>query len=329
MRTIISCTSENGSHWCDKVENLLLSIRRQGGSLAGAPAVVNVVGGVTEEFASRLAGLDATIRTVERFPALAPASNKLRMLELVDEFDFDVLVALDCDMIVTGDIGHFLSTTSLRAVPESRDPFATAQWHLIFDAFGIPPPPRDCPMISSGDSTFPFFKSGVLLIPSGFCGVLRDGWATRIKLYEDLCESPDGSALNRWFADQAGLALTVTEDRLPFEPLPVGLNFPMKSRIAARFAPEVRPPFVIHSGSQLDAEGFVLASRHRAVNPHVDEFNRYRADWLGRPYEGLRRPPLPRRVQMAAKDHAWYRSPLSRRLRRSAAIRSVKRMLLS
>ncbi len=42
-----------------------------------------------------------------RFDPRTPASNKLRMLELADTHDFDVLLAIDTDTIVLGDVGRY------------------------------------------------------------------------------------------------------------------------------------------------------------------------------------------------------------------------------
>ena len=94
LRVLLSCVSENRPGWYDKVYNLVLSVRSFGGSLADARVVVNFVDGADPEVARTLEGLGAEVRVVERFDARNPYANKLRMLELGKEFDFDVLVAL-------------------------------------------------------------------------------------------------------------------------------------------------------------------------------------------------------------------------------------------
>src|SRR5688500_13752400 len=110
---LFSCVSENGEPWFHKVYNLVLSLRLFGGSLAEARVVVNFVGDVDADYADRLNALGADVRIVERFDPRSPYLNKLRMLELAAEYEFDVLVALDCDVLIAGDLQPVLSTRTL------------------------------------------------------------------------------------------------------------------------------------------------------------------------------------------------------------------------
>src|SRR5918992_4130909 len=96
-RPLFSCVTENGKSWFVKVQNLVLSIREFGGSLASAPIVVNFVEGVDHAYERWLATFDADVRVVEPVDPVVRYANKLRMLELGEKDDFDILVALDCD----------------------------------------------------------------------------------------------------------------------------------------------------------------------------------------------------------------------------------------
>src|SRR3954467_11253614 len=97
-RALIACLGEDRPDWQVKMENLALSVRRFGETLADAPIVVHVVGDASPELRSKLDRLDAECRVVERMDRRLPTSNKLRMLEL-ERDDFDVLVMVDCDVI--------------------------------------------------------------------------------------------------------------------------------------------------------------------------------------------------------------------------------------
>ena len=102
-----SCVAENGDRWYQEAHNLVLSIRRFGGGLSTAPVVVNFVDAVEPRYESGLAELDAEVRVVPRFDRRTPASNKLRMLELADTHQFDVLLAIDTDTLVVGDVSRY------------------------------------------------------------------------------------------------------------------------------------------------------------------------------------------------------------------------------
>ena len=322
-----SCVAENRPDWCEKVFNLALSVRTFGGRLAQERFVANFVGGVRPEFKSKLAALDVETLAVEPYAAKVPTANKLRILDLGREADVDVLLALDCDMLVTGDVSQHLMVDSVRAVPESRDPFGPEQWRLIFESFAMEEPPQVCVMTGSGRSTYPFYKSGVLSIPTEYCSPLVRHWARYIKMFEDLCERSTAIE-NRWFADQVGLACAISAGQISFDPFPVAMNFPFRVRVHSGLSDEVRPPFVVHTGNQTDAQGFVLASRNKVINPYIDAFNDRRAEHLGLAYSGLTQPSIPIRLQRVLSGTKWYDSGVVRRLRSSGPARRLRRKVM-
>ena len=139
MKLLISCVAEDTPAWAEKVRLLSLSIRRFGGALADAPFIANFVGSTNS---AKIAGLDrlgVDVRRVLPLDARCPWANKLRMLEMPEILDCDVLLALDCDTLVMGDVRPLLSVDALCAVSEIPTPLPERGWRIVFDEFGLNP----------------------------------------------------------------------------------------------------------------------------------------------------------------------------------------------
>ena len=312
-RALFSCVGENRPEWFPKIENLVLSLRRFGGPLSEAPVVVNMIDGVEPPLASALERLDAEVRIVHTVDPRRLTANKLRMLELAESHHFDVLVMLDCDMIVKGDFAEEVRPGRVRAVPAGRDILDAARWQRLFALREVPLPDRTCVTSVTGQRTYPYFNSGVLFVPRELCGVLREHWLGHLRWILDSGVAALG--MDRLRKDQIPLAVALASARLAVDPLPVNLNL---SVTPARFARPYRhqwgPPFVLHYHRLIDDAGFLRASPNGRINPHLDEFNRARARHLDLAYTGLEPVPLARRVRAELKD-----LPLVRRARALAS----------
>jgi hypothetical protein len=328
-RPLFSCIAENDGAWTEKVASLILSLRTFGGSVADAPFVVNVVGDVSSTFAARVAELGAETRIVTRSAEGVPPTIKVEMLELVDEYDFDVLVALDCDVIVTGDIAPFLSSSTVRAALEGRDTtFSGDDWDSIYEAMRVDPGPRDRVLSSSGALSYPYYNTGVVMVPATMCRQLARSWREHIRSFERWCEHDDKPFRVRWWADQVGFAAAIASGDIALERLPVALNVHSNLRVHRSYLNELKAPFVIHYHQQYDDKGFLLACREARLDPYIDSFNLARAEHLGLGYPGLQRPSLARRAQTAARDNDWYQSRALRRMRFSRPGRALKRIFV-
>lgn len=316
---LFSCVGENRPDWFLKMENLVLSIRRFGGSLAGAPVVVNIVSGADDGFVQAMARLDAEVRVVEPVDRRRPTSNKLRMFELASERQFDVLAAIDCDIVAMGDLAGEIRPGRLRAVPAGRDVLPDETWQRLYQLLHVPLPPKSCTTVVSGQTTYPYFNSGVLLMPREMCGPLLEHWGRHLDwlLGPGLAEL----GLDRLRKDQIPLSAALATARIDVDPLPVNCNL---SVTAARFAAPYRrqwgPPFLFHYHRLIDDRGFLLPSPNPRINGYLDEFNRARSEHLGVAYGGLGSVPWRRRVGVLLKDKPGYRWVRDRTRRPSAPV---------
>ena len=316
MDVLISCVAENRPEWADKARGLVLSVREFGGALSRSQVVVNFVGDVSPELARPLERLGAEVRVVDPVDRRTALGNKLRMFELDQHADFDVLAALDCDVAVVGDFSEHLSNEAIRAKPADYDHLTDREWRRLFAAMAVDLPPKDLRATSTGRRMYPYFNSGVLLVPRSLCSELRSRWTGCMSRLLSLFErdprmvSPKGS----WAGEQISLAVALAGAGLPHAPLPIDMNFPThvpvhRSALAGRAR-----PLILHYHREVDAEGFLLRSRCELANPYVDRFNQRRARALGLDYGGLDGRPLHERLRRAARARVWAAATLRHRL---------------
>jgi hypothetical protein len=324
---LVACVAENDDRFYNEARNLVLSVRRFGGELGRAPVVVCFVDGVDPRYEKGLAELDADVEVVTRFDPRTPASNKLRMLELAETRSFDVLLAIDTDTVVLGDVSTYADASAVAVKPENRDPYTIDVWRQVYTALDITEPSRSMVTTSTGQLTYPYFNSGVLFVPHGQCHVLYESWAERVFEVLDLYERrPDiVPAPERHWTNQLALALVAAGDGIPIVGLPVAANLSTTVEVHPLFAHEVTPPFVLHYHNELDADGFVFRSRHPSLNPLIDEFNRARAETFAIEYPGLPDPPLVRRALRRVEGRAWYEGGPVAYVRRHRLLAPVRR----
>jgi hypothetical protein len=299
MKVLVSCATENRPDWLARVESLLLSLREFGGSLARSAFVVNVVGAPPYDWARRLEELGATLRVVERHSDGNACANKLRMLELAGEADFDVLLMLDCDIVVAGDPLPWARLDRVAAKPVDIDFLRSTDWRRLIEAVPLPGLRRELRASSTGRPTYPYFNSGVIFVPRALCGPLGAAWVARHDQLLGFLEDGTLSTRLRFFSEQLAFAVALGAEGIPCSPLPVGLNFPTHVRVHSSALRERPAPLVLHYHAELDEDGFLLRPVAAEARDAAERVNRARADALGIDYSGAATSPLPRRVARA------------------------------
>jgi hypothetical protein len=304
---LFSVVAENRPGFAAMVHNLAISIRSFAGELASAPIVANFVDSASPALTRGLRELDVEINVVARVPGGNPLANKLRMLELHRDHEFDVLIALDCDVVVLGDPQPWVRPDVIAAKPADFDRFSEQEWSSVFSALGIRKPERSLTATATGQRIYPYFNSGVVFVPHGRCAELHQGWArTYSELTAALAADPKLIRPQwQWLAEQAALSLTILRDELPWQPLPTALNFPSHVKLPDGEATDA--PIVVHYHGERDERGFLLAAETAALNPAVDRFNRRRAVVLSTPYPGLTRRPALERLRRNVSRRVWER----------------------
>jgi hypothetical protein len=316
IRARFSCVTENDASWFVKVQNLVLSIREHGGSLSAAPISVCFVDGVEPTYERWLAGFDVEVRVVEPVDSVVRYANKLRMLEVSDQDPFDVLVALDCDVVVLGDIQEFLNKELVQAKPADVDVLSDREWRRLFRRVGLATPKRSVITTTFGQRTYPYFNSGVLLIPRTQCERLSQLWFRFLQELEPVYETDPVLALRRRYHDQMSLTCCLVAADVPVRPLPLKMNVPTHVNIHPDFVEELQDPRIVHYHADLDERGFLVSSKYRVLNGRFDRFNRRRAELLGIVYSGLPRRSMRARLNQELASRRWFHSIEVQRLKR-------------
>jgi hypothetical protein len=302
MQVIVSCTGENEPGWHTRMENLVLSVRAFGGSLSDASFVVNVVGGAASSFVSRMGALGAEVRVVDAVDPRVPASNKMRMLELASSRRFDVLVALDCDVVVMGDLGPELTGADVRLCPDSQSHLPNANWERIYDSGGLARPEKSCVMAVTGRRTYPYYNGGVLFVSHEACLPLLEHWSQQRERLLALEASEPGVLRTKRRGDQPSLPCALAAAHLDVDPLPINLNLSTRvSRFSRAYRDQWGPPFIFHYHDRIDPHGFLMWSPNPRVTEHLEEFNQRRAEVLGLRYPGMVKPPLRKRAKSSPR----------------------------
>jgi hypothetical protein len=315
VQVVFACVAENGPGWFDRVHSLVLSIRTFGGSLREAPVLACFVEGVDDRFAGPLRDLGAEVRVVPRLDPRYPYANKLRMLEHASEDE--VLIALDCDVVVLGDVTAYPDPVSVLAKPADCDFLTPEQWATLFDALHLEAPARTVTTTTFGQRTHPYFNSGVLLIPGADAPRLRDAWERYVYALQELYERLPDLARHRFYTDQLALACALVSEEIAVRSLPVRMNLPTHLNVHPAFLAEAFPPLIVHYHKRVSHDGFILPTRYAAANTALDRFNRARADALGLPYAGLPRFALPDRMKQELRSRSWFHAEGIKSVRRA------------
>jgi len=287
-RALFTCLGEDEPLWHERVLNLLLSLRTFGGRQAQAPFVACFVGGVDETARRLLERLEAEVRVVQPVKGLARHANKLRMLEMGSRTDFDVLVALDCDVVITGDVSPWLGTKAIGLKPVDVDPFVASDWRRLHRALGVPDPGELVRATSTGRMTRPYFNSGVITVPRALCDPLSRAWTESLNAVVGALESEPGllPAHLKFFTDQLALAFALQRSGLPWAELPVQMNFPTHIEVHGACS-GAEEPAVLHYHSHVDDDGFLVRPVAAAADRVADAFNVVLAEFSGSTYEGM------------------------------------------
>jgi hypothetical protein len=320
IRLLVSCIAENDDGYFRQVESLVWSLRTFGGTLSRAPFVAHFVGDVKPNYVPRLHGLGAEVRVVEPFGERSVYANKLRMLELADHRDFDVLLALDCDIVFVGDVSPWISAERFGAKPADYDYASPAEWNLLFSRLGMAPPARTAVATSSGRPMIPYFNSGVMFVPRHLCDELRTTWKTSLAEIYARSDAEPSLLPFPFVADQVALACAIQSSRAPYRLLPIGLNFPTHTAVSKKILATATDIRILHYHANVDPAGLLFRARCEFANPYIDEYNRHRAAALGVSYDGLRSPPWRRTARQAFDTRRLLVT-----LRAKRAIRTVRR----
>ena len=278
---LITCLAPDRADFYPKVLTLFKTIKAFGGKIASSHLVANFEQHVNPHIDQQLKTLGVETRLVDPFDSSLKYSNKLRMLDT--EGDYDVLMALDCDIAVIRDFSSQISPNFFQAKPVDQDPLLIEDWKSTFSYFGLDLPSERYRTSFYPKETIPYFNSGVLSIPRMYIRDLRESWARYVK---DLWKartslSQKVSEYLSIYLDQMALALALASEKIPMRPFPLEMNFPTHHPIDPLLLPDNMKPFILHYhqktgrgfSSNLVRKGLLMKTGYKMPDQAVKKVN--------------------------------------------------------
>ncbi len=212
-KLLIACVAENTEEFHFRTITLFKTIQKFGGNLAKAKLAAIFIDDVEELVAEQLKSMGVIVDVTKPYGENFQRNcNKIRMLE-IDE-DYDVLVALDCDIAVTRDFSSEISTDEIRVCDSLIDPLTLSEWEYVYDYFNLPIPENERKIHAN---------SSVLFIPKKYVKPLRDIWLHYCDLVGKAFYSNDqwtklGEHI--WFTEPFALSLAYVDKGIERDLLP-------------------------------------------------------------------------------------------------------------
>ena len=259
--------------WRSEVLRLVRSVRVLDSPLRAAQIVCYIDRVADSELASALHDLSATVRLISPVDARAAMGNNQVMLD--DDGSYDWLVALDCDIVVTGDFSAELAGDALGAAPVNNALVPLGEWRQFFECFGLEMPSERFRSLQHATVCPPYYNAGVLIVPSRLVTPTRKAWAQWLARVVDAFEEgqvPVTFRSRKAFSDQLAFMLAVAAERIPHRALPVEMHVATKVPIHPMFHPEIIEPSFIHYHHHVDDRGNLIATGYAGIDRVISRF---------------------------------------------------------
>jgi hypothetical protein len=234
---------------------LVKSIRKLGGSLKNSDILICYVGELTTDYLMKLSEFDGILtKQVDQFHQNHKHSNKLRIVEQEEIFEYEYLCLLDCDTIVLGDIKDQLIKETLVMKIADGKTVSSGTMKLIFKEDKIEYP-KEIYRTTLDQPTIAYCNNGVLICDT----INRDFFKIWIDKTKWLCNNQNLLGHSSFFTEQASLSLAIYHSKIKFKELPIEYNFP--THIGLPMNDEIK---IIHYHDQMI--GGVLNTPYQKIN---------------------------------------------------------------
>ncbi|GEM_PF-1527796 len=269
-RILIACVAENREPYTTEILYLFRSLAAFGGSLACSQQIAYFVEAADAEIVEQLSSLGVIVKIVPRLNERYPHANKIQMLD--QQEDYDLLIGLDCDVVITKDFSPLLEPDAFMAKPVDKDHLTIDQWCTIFQWFNLSLPNERYLTTFDAKETIPYFNSGVISIPKQFVHALSNAWKMFALAMQDLYDHIPEIAAHSFFTDQFALTLALSNEKIPLKVLPLEMNFPIHAPIHTIFHPEKSNPYILHHHHRIFKTG-LADSTYKNINLVIEKIN--------------------------------------------------------
>ena len=277
-RILIGCKPTEGNRDFSYLETeyLFKTLSKFSGSLANSIKLACFNEQPDAELVKILTEIDVKIKIVEPVDVRNPAATKYRVIDEAKNYDVDIVVMLDTDIVITGDFSEYLDVSSIKAKPEDADLIGLNGWKDLFEYFGLQLPKERFKTSCTPEEIIPYFNSGVVIIPIKYASSLFKTWKNfHQKLCDERYQLPASILARSRFFDQFALSLAISKMRFPFNPLPLRMNYPFSGPVNPSENPENLDPLLIHHHHCITEEGEIMHCPYENINKKIDEINSY------------------------------------------------------
>ena len=281
-RVLIGCSvkGKNSEYANLETEYLFKTLLKFGGNLGNAKKIACFTEEPDSSIKEILENIQVQIRIIEPVDNRQSFGNKIRILDEAIKEDVDVIVMLDTDIVIARDFSQFLGTQKIMIKQEDSDPFTLDDWQALFDFFKLQLPQERFQTSCSGQETIPYFNGGVMIIPKLYAPKLLQQWKYFLKqlldkqnaLPKNFSENPHDNKQPRFF-DQIAFSLAIIKSKLPYETLPLSMNYPYSGTVHHSEHPETLDPFIIHHHHCILENGELMLSPYKLINNKINTIN--------------------------------------------------------
>ncbi|MGI0011582.1 MAG: DUF4214 domain-containing protein [Nitrosopumilaceae archaeon] len=284
-RILIACQGPARESFTKEIQTLFKSVNLFGGKLSHAKKVVYFTEPVDSQVLQNLKSLGVKVEIIDNAYNRIVHANKIQILLFTQKEDFDLLISLDTDVVITDDFSSLINETKIGASIEAVDPLGIKRWKNIFQYFNVTFPSNREITSFSDEKIIPYFNSGVLLIPKIHSTKLLESWQFFINRLINIVEEVPIISENSFYIDQIALTLAMHYSRLPYYWLPLSMNFSTHIgshkdnkrsepfQIKYRQSVSTMRPYIIHHHHRLTKSGFVRYCYYDNINRVIDSLN--------------------------------------------------------
>ena len=163
---LIACKvpANNLNNSYKEVEYLFKSLNIFGGDLAKSKKIACFNETPDSSLVNILDELGVSTLRIDKVDEKIPTANKIQVLSLGFMENFDFLIVLDTDIVVSRDFSSLIQKNGIGAKPVDGDSLSMEQWKKLFEFFGLDLPKERYLTSFHMTETIPYFNSGVLVI---------------------------------------------------------------------------------------------------------------------------------------------------------------------
>ena len=273
----IACQVPQIESYTKEAEFLFQSINEYGGKLAKAEKIACCREPLSDETTSSLEKLGVKTRLIEPFDSRCVYANKIPMLGFSEEVDFDILVALDTDIIIRRDFSNLIDEEKIGVVRDDIDPLGLDNWKILFKHFDLKLPEERFHTYKNWKETIPYFNTGVLVFPQSYISEFYEAWKYyTIKLLDTYEKFPTirhyyPFGVGAFYIEQLSFALAIHGGRFPYFTLPIEMNFPTHIKLHPNCKTEHLDPFLIHHHHRISKLGNIRNCYYENINKCFDK----------------------------------------------------------